>query len=162
MNSEPEESNVERIPRYNEIVVFDADEFVTAFTWAMNAASGQAHISDPAKLRLKLVEEDGSISQIQFADTYLARITIAMKERYGKVNKKKYYSAAFRIFALMELLKSGKLAAWVRPVPGEANSEEIADSVIEAAAVVRLNKELQFPAREFIRKVKEIDATKED
>jgi len=161
MNSESEEKNIERIPRYDEIVAFDPDEFVTAFTWAMNAVSGNAQIGDPAKLRLNLVEEDGSSMQLRFADTYLARITIAMKERYGKVNKTKYYSAGFRIFALIELLKSGKLASWVRPVPGETDAEEIADSVIEAAAVVRLNKQLKFPIREFIRKVKEIDATKE-
>ena len=72
MNSELDENNLERVPRYDEILPFDPDEFVTAHTWAMNAVSGDAHIGDPTKLRLNLIDEDGSTKQLQFTDTYLA------------------------------------------------------------------------------------------
>lgn len=157
MDSNSEENKAERMPQYNEVIAFDPDEFVTTFGWAMNAAFGGAHVTNPEKLRFNLVDDDGGSSQMGFADTPLARINIALLERYADVDIKKYYSAAFRIFALMKLRESGRLAPWVRSVPGDASSEELAVSVIEAAASVRLNKELLFPVREFIRKVKEIE-----
>lgn len=161
MNPEPEDNGMDEIPKYNEIVPFDPDEFVTAFNWAMNAASGEAHLDEPASARISVIDEDGSQTEFELADTPIVRITLAMKERYSAVNPKKYYSAAFRILALLEVLDSGKLAAWTRTVPGEPEHEEIADSVIEAAAVVRLNRKMGFPVRELIRKAKEIDAGKE-
>jgi hypothetical protein len=152
---------MDRIPKYNEMPAFDPDEFVTAFIWAMNAGSGRALIGDSTRLRVNLVDDDGSRVEYRVADTFMARMTIALSERYAEVDKRKYYSAAVRIFALMDLIRSGKLASWIRNTPGDADSDEISDSVIEAAAVMKLNKELQFPIREFIRKVKEIDAAKE-
>jgi hypothetical protein len=73
---------------------------------------------------------------------------------------KKYYAAFFRILALMDLIRSGKLARWTHLTPGEPEPHRISSSVVEAAAVVPFNKQGHFPVREFLRKVREIDSQK--
>lgn len=150
----------ERLPRHDEMLEFDPDEFATAFGWAMNAVAGEAHIQDPTEIRLTFIDEDDEELQYHFADTPLARILIAMRERYLHVNKLKYYSASNRILALLDLLRTGRLGRWTRPEAGGGDATEIHDSVIAAAAVVRLNRRLHFPVREFLRKVREIDAAR--
>lgn len=147
--------NASRFPEFDHLPPIDPDEFATAFNWAMNAASGRAIIADPSDLRLGFRGIDGGIHEIRFTDTVLARITIAMKERYGD-NTEKYVSASGRIFALLRLLQSGELSDWIRPDPSDPGNYEIHPSLVEAASNVRLTRNCTFPRDEFLRTVEQL------
>ena len=161
MSVQPEADDVERIPRHDEVLEFDPDEFATAFTWAMKAVSGEAHIQNPAEYTTGFTDEAGEQVQYRFADTPMTRIMFALSERYRDVDRMKFLSAVFRILALLDLVSAGGLEPWVRPAADGTDHTEIQNSVIAAAAMVHLNRKLQFPVREFMRKVREIEAAGE-
>jgi hypothetical protein len=146
------------LPDASHLVSFDRDEFATAFAWAMNAASGAAQITDPTTIGFDLDDEDGEPMQVRFKDTSLTRVGIAMRERYSATDPDRAMSAMFRIWALMDLVRSGKLAEWVRPAADGSDATEIASAVIYAAAVVPLHKEYQFPLYAFLGEVRKIEA----
>lgn len=158
MNPEDDPAKLPTILAHDEIIPFDPDEFATAFAWGMNAAIGAAQVSNPAHRRLELIDEAGSVSELRFKDEPMDRLWQAMLERYGKVSYRKYFSAAFRIMGLWELIGAGKLGWRVHGVPGQPRRIEIATSVIEAAATVPFKKGYGFPLRAFMRKVHEIEA----
>ena len=61
----------------------------------------------------------------------------------------------------MDLIRSGRLAAWLRPASDGSEAQEIAVAVVYAAAVVPLNKEYQFPWYAFLGEVRRLEgATK--
>jgi len=127
----------------------------------MNAASGRASIADPAQLRVNLVDSDGSVRALRLTDTPNARVTMAMQERY-RDDTRKYVGASMRVFALVQMLQKGNLSRWIRRNPLDPDLDEVSDSVVEAAASVRLTRNHTFPKREFLRKVREIDAQKRE
>jgi hypothetical protein len=145
------------LPDPSQLVSFDRDEFATAFAWAMNAASGAAQITDPTTLGIDFEEEDGKPMQLRFNDTSLTRVGIAMRERYSATDPDRAMSAMLRIWALMDLLKSGRLDEWIRLARYGSGEREVAVSVVYAAAVVPLNKEYQFPWYTFLSKVRQIE-----
>jgi hypothetical protein len=144
------------LPDASQLVSFDRDEFATAFTWAMNAASGAAQIADPTTVGFDFDDEHGEPMQLRFKDTSLTRLGIAMRERYG-TDPERAQSAMFRIWALMDLLRSGRLDRWVRPARDGCDAQEIAAPVVYAAAVVPLNREYQFPWYAFLREVRRLE-----
>jgi hypothetical protein len=145
------------LPDPSQLVSFDRHEFATAFTWAMNAASGAAQITDPTTLGIEFEEEDGKPVQLRFRDTSLTRVGIAMRERYSATDPDRAMSAMLRIWALMDLLKSGRLDEWIRLARDVSGEREIAPAVVYAAAVVPLNKEYQFPWYAFLREVRRLE-----
>jgi len=146
------------LPDHSQLVSFDRHEFATAFNWAMNAISGAAQITDPTTIGFTYDEEDGTPMQVRFRDLPITRLGIAMRERYGATDPEKSLSAIFRIWALMDLLRSGRLDAWLRPAPDGSGETEIAMPVIYAAGVVPLNREYLFPWYAFLREVRQIEA----
>lgn len=145
-------------PDHRQLVSFDRDEFATAFNWAMNAASGKAEIADPSTFGLDFDEADGTPMQVRFTNTPVTRLLFAVRERYVANDPEKCLSAIFRVWALMDLLHSGRLDPWVRTLADGSEAMEIATAVIYAAAVVPLNKEYQFPWYAFLSKVRQIEA----
>ena len=146
------------LPDPNRFVSFDRDEFATAFTWAMNAVSGAAQIENPAAYGFNLDEADGTYTRWHFADTPQTRMIFALRERYGAADPKKAQSAIFRIWALFDLLRAGRLDRWVRPARDGSDATEIPDVLIYAAAVVPLNTEYQFPWYAFLREVRRLES----
>ena len=145
------------LPDPNRFVSFDRDEFATAFTWAMNAVSGAAQITDPTTIDFDFDDKDGTPVQLRFNDTSVTRLGIAMRERYSAADPKKAQSAIFRIWALFDLLRAGRLVRWVRPARDGSDATEIPDVLIYAAAVVPLNREYQFPWYAFLREVRRLE-----
>jgi hypothetical protein len=145
------------LPDASQFISFDRHEFATAFTWAMNAISGAAQIADPTTVGFDFEAQDGRPMQVRFNDTSVTRLGIAMRERYG-ADPEKAQSAMFRIWALMDLIRSGRLAAWLRPASDGTDGQEIALAVVYAAALVPLNKEYQFPVWAFLQRVREIES----
>ena len=145
------------LPDPSQLVSFDRDEFATAFTWAMNAISGAAQITDPTTVGFDFDDKDGTPVHLRFNDTSVTRLGIAMRERYSVTDPDKAMSALFRIWALMDLVRSGRLAEWVRPASDGSDAQEIASAVIYAAAVVPLNREYQFPLYALPREVRRLE-----
>jgi hypothetical protein len=145
------------LPDASHLVSFDRDEFATAFAWAMNAASGAAQIADPTTVGFDFDDEDGTPMQLRFNDMPLTRVGIAMRERYSATDPDRAMSAMFRIWALMDLLRSGRLDEWVRLARDGSGEREVAAPVVYAAAVVPLNREYQFPVWAFIQRVRQIE-----
>jgi hypothetical protein len=121
---------------------------------AVNAGIGQAIVEDPTKRGLRILDEDGGVSEIRFADTPMNRMITALLERFGATDE--YASAASRIWALFGAIRQGELKEWIRP--GEtAEITEIHPAVMDAAATVILTPDGKFPTEEFLAKVKELD-----
>jgi hypothetical protein len=144
------------LPEPSQLVSFDRHEFATAFAWAMNAISGAAQITDPTTVGFDFDDERGAPMQLRFNDTSLTRLGIAMRERYGGTDPDRAMSAMFRIWALMDLLKSGRLDEWIRLAQDGSGEREVAAPVVYAAAVVPLNKEYQFPLYAFLRELRRL------
>ena len=153
---DPEDMWAHLLPAYDEILTFSADEFATAFAWAMNAVSGAAQLPSAANRGLKIFDEDGEY-EYRFEDTPTTRVIMAMGERYGAGNRK-YHSAIARITALLQLVGGGGLEPWVRPSPDDPDHTEIHDAVVAAAAVASLDEHLEFPVLEFMQTVRQIAA----
>ena len=146
------------LPDASKPVSFDWDKFATAFTWAMNAISGAAQITDPTTIGFDFDDEDGEPVQVRFNDTSVTRLGVAMRERYGATDPDKSLSAMLRIWALMDLLKSGRLDEWIRLARDGSGEREVAPAVVSAAAVVPLNREYQFPCYAFLREVRRLES----
>lgn len=157
MDHKTKADGVERPPRHDELVAFDPDEFATTFNYVMNAVSGEAHLDQPIGMRFTLMDGDQEM-QLQFLDSPPLRIALALKDRYLDVSRVKYYSAFLRILALIDLVRAGGLEPWIRPAADGSGRTEIQESVVAAAAQVRLTRRLQFPVREFMRRVRQIEA----
>jgi len=152
------QEEIKRLPRFHETAPFDPDEFVTAFNWAMNAGAKQAIVTDPTKLGLNITEDDGTTRTLRFTDTSTARVLMAFRERYGD-NPDKYIGAAGRFFALLKLVRDNALSDWIESDPSVTDFVMLHPAVVEAAAVVRLNKNGSFPRREFLNKIKHLANT---
>ena len=153
---DPEDMWAHLLPAYNEVLTFSADEFATAFAWAMNAVSGAAQLPSPATKGVKIFDEDGEL-EYRFEDTPTTRVIMAMGERYGADNRK-CLSAIARVTALLQLVGGGGLEPWVRPSPDDPDHTEIHEAVVAAAAVAPLDEHLEFPVLEFMEMVRQIDA----
>jgi hypothetical protein len=158
MDDDKEWYLTEKLPRHDEVVAFDADEFITAFLFAMKAASGEAHIEVPATLGFILDEDDPDAGRLQLVDKPVVRIGLALKDRYFDVSRGKYYSAFLRVLALLDLVEGGGLEPWIRPAADGSDRTEIARSVIAAAASVPLNLKGQFDVLELMQRVRQLEA----
>jgi hypothetical protein len=146
------------LPDASQLVSFDRDEFATAFAWAMNAASGAAQIRNPTTYGFNVEEPDGTSTRWNIGDTPETRMIFALRERYAATDPERAQSAMFRIWALFDLLRAGRLDRWVRPARDGSDATEIPDVLILAAAVVPLNKEYQFPLYACLREVRRLES----
>jgi hypothetical protein len=120
------------------------------------AASYKMPTPSPTKFGLALTENDGTVMNIRFTDIPLNRGMLAIREHCGG-DPSKFFSLAFRLFALGSILRRKEIAPWIRRnvSPGV---DEVHPAVIEAAATLPLNSRGHFDARTFFQKVKEVAA----
>jgi len=134
-----------------ELLPLDPEEFKTVFALAMKAARKGVRPELPG---VKIVEEDGSVSEYQFKDTAHERLIASVLAHY-KNRSSEALRALVRVNAVMKLAQSGALGQWGRPNPDTPESQ-IHPAVIEAAATARLTKDAMFPLPEFLREVHRI------
>ncbi len=146
---------VKPFPTFNQMGPIDPDEFNTALSWAMNAASKRAQITNPTKLGVN-IDLGGNIERISFTDIPLNRALVALKERYGD-NTDKFFNISNRIFAFFHIMKDPAMALYIKK---GVELTEVHPAVTDAAAEVMLDSEGNFPPDIFFSKVKELAATK--
>ena len=144
------------LPTFEEMPPIDPDVFIVAINFAMNAASGNAITDDPTKMGVNLLDEDGSVSKIRFADIPMNRAMLALKERFAG-DSDMFASAATRMFALGNIFEDPRFYKWIKH---GNDSDEVHEAVIEADATVMLDAEGEFPPDEFLLKVEELTETK--
>ena len=140
------------ITKFQNATPFASEEFTRVFNLAMGAITHKNPKHDPTKRKFQLEEEDGSVSEYSFTDKPMARATLAIAEHYAN-DKEKYFGMTARLFALMNILSDKELDKWRRETKG---GFEIHDAVIDAAATVKLNKNGEFPKKEFLKEVESI------
>lgn len=138
-----------------ELLPLDPEEFSQAFALAMKAAREGVHPELPG---VKLLQEDGSVSESQFKNTAHERL-IASVLAYYKTRSPEALRALVRVNAVMKLAQSGALGHWGRPNPDTPESQ-LHPAVLEAAATTRLTKAATFLLPEFLREVRRIASEK--
>ncbi len=140
-----------------ELLPLDPEEFSRVFALAMKAAGEKASPTTPELPRVKLEEEDGSVSEYQFIDIPVNRAMMQVVAHYK--DKAQGISALARVNEVIRIARSEDLAQWVRESPDKPESQ-IHPAVIEAAATIKLTKALRFPLPEFLREVHRIASEK--
>lgn len=144
--------------RLRMIPPLDPEEFKRVFALAMKAAAKERPPTNSELPGGKMVEEDGSVSEDQVAETPFTWSMDPVMAHY-KDEVLQGLSAMTRVDEIMELARAGALGQWVRPNSDTLDSL-IHPAVIEAAATIRLTKALRFPLPEFLREVRRIASEK--
>lgn len=143
-------------PKMEEAQPFDPDEFNTALNWYQNAYMHQAHVSNPENYKVNIDYGNGKVDQIGFTDIPMNRGMIALKERYGH-DTLKFFSITMRIWAMFHIMHDPNMKKYIRH--GE-EYDEFHPAVLDAAALVMLDKDGNFPVDVFFSKVEELIETK--
>jgi hypothetical protein len=140
-----------RVVKPEQSVPFDPLEFRLTLMFAMEAGRKPSPGFRPTELKLRLKEEDGTSKTLQFTDIPINRFGVAVLQRYGR-RTKKYSSFMFRVFALMDLIRSGVLSPYYyRPAHREGEPSELHDAVLDVAASHPLTAKGGFEREAFLK-----------
>lgn len=131
----------------------DPKEFHSAYMLYVNAAARRVLIQNPAKREPILhEEEDNTIGVYHLTDNPVSRGLTALSNRYQE-DHQQYHAISHRIYALTNLIGTKTLKGWCKRIAG---GYDVHDAVIDAAAVVMMTKDGEFPPDTFLREVAKI------
>ncbi len=142
----------ERMPRPDEVLTFPTEEFRYVFHIAMHAAACESP-EHKSERYISLLEDDGTETLYVIADNPLSRIMRTLLEHY-RDHPREFYSMSWRINALLHIIHHPMLKSRVKGDGGMGTG--IHQAVIDAAASVRITRNLTFPPREFAKTVERI------
>jgi hypothetical protein len=134
----------------HEALVFDPQEFLNTFNFAMHAMIRKNDANKPSKWGFTSEEEDGSLVRYQFSDTPMNRATMTVRDIY---EGDQFISYMHRLKALLDIVEDEGIAKWRKRVEG---GYDIDDAVVMAAAIVPLTEEGDFPRDRFFQEIERI------
>jgi hypothetical protein len=123
----------------------ELEELMFAFGLCHAAASLKMAVENPQLKGFNLANPDGSVTRFTLTDRPLNRGGLAVAEHF---KGDKFENLMMRIFAIGDVYQHEKLSPWVRNVAG---GEEIAESLLYAAARAKLTRAQTFDVDEIVK-----------
>jgi hypothetical protein len=138
------------MPQSKDIGPVTREELAFAVDLTDAATSHQMPMRSPADFRL-LLEDDGEVQEVQFADAPINRAVLALAEHF-KGDSQQYYRVSFRMFALWRIMRSKEVQTRLQSKDRVA----VFGAIVEVAAAFPLSPGIRFRKEPFLQRVDEV------
>jgi hypothetical protein len=131
------------------VVQVRPEELTFALGVSGAAASGRTPQSGVGHLGINLDEGDG-LQRLSLTDTPMNRGAVAIRKQF---DSELFHPIMHRLWALGRMTKDGRAQEFVRSAEDDPDMMEIHQAMIDVAASMTLNKDGNFNAQKFFRRV---------
>jgi hypothetical protein len=114
----------------------------------LSGAAGRVDTSTQEYILIRPDPRTGKNRPLRFIDSTLSRILAALKDSYPEQEPAVFLSLAWRLSALVSLIRAGVLEDWV--TPAGLGQTAVPDRVIEVAATLPLAGQPEFDPASFL------------